>query len=798
MPGTAVPGSYTVRYSAENHKDVPNVLVITPGFGDGDETRWPEQGDDMVLLGQDNEKQGQWRRTAAEVVAKDLGLLDGTHQHWILDTLPTGYGLFQQVTHPKEPASRTEGKSRVRLDRFIYGHNSKKIRSALSLGKHLAHQLTGAHGLCHCDGCKVLHPRASASSMADIGAPLKMAPRKRKRTGEYADLAGFSPRASGAGGVEGEIAEEDEGASSGTGATHTDREGSVATSVATAAGGASAVGSAAASPEKSTRPKRARKSAAKARAAAESRWGGDDDDHYGGAFLLDEDSDYEEPTYAPDIGRVGKRTSSGRRTKPSERLLSGLKQEQDAHALAGLPGAVVDDDGATMTPAGKDVFAVSSRNPREQVEQDLAFPGMVRVGELVWVRVPLGAPPTGPISSMQLSRWPGIVRKRTVVVTKEKTTETHHVELLGMSPKDALESVRGSNVTPWLSYIPRNARWLDENPPDADAMFTDGQKKGWAAIQAEGWAGVAEAFRRAHRIAKAYAAITIRPIPVLRAGKHLAISPNLPPTSLSALQPMRAAARYLTLSHVILGPELIHAGDYVRLNPGCDLDASVAADRSPLRDEMLPTTLVMRIGTIYRGLSGSPLIARGLVFELKPIAPTDNSLDISLMALPQAVSSSMPAPFPLHKWRLLTPSTSSASLASLETEVLFHQAVAGRYFPATLPSVIDGPVASVERVNKYLEDAADGKGILGDGSGSKGGLGEEGIKALGLLLGGMSAGDKTARIEAINGIAGDREQQFIVAEEQAMARPAIPGAPPVGGEAPRPGDEQVTDVAVAV
>lgn len=80
MPGTAVPGSYTVRYSAENHKDVPNVLVITPGFGDGDETRWPEQGDDMVLLGQDNEKQGQWRRTAAEVVAKDLGLLDGEHR----------------------------------------------------------------------------------------------------------------------------------------------------------------------------------------------------------------------------------------------------------------------------------------------------------------------------------------------------------------------------------------------------------------------------------------------------------------------------------------------------------------------------------------------------------------------------------------------------------------------------------------------------------------------------------------------------------------------------------------------
>lgn len=70
-----VPGSYSVKWASVNHKDEPNVLTITPGFGDGSEERWPPQGPDMSLLGPEHEKQQQWRRTAAEVIAKDLGLL---------------------------------------------------------------------------------------------------------------------------------------------------------------------------------------------------------------------------------------------------------------------------------------------------------------------------------------------------------------------------------------------------------------------------------------------------------------------------------------------------------------------------------------------------------------------------------------------------------------------------------------------------------------------------------------------------------------------------------------------------
>lgn len=47
-----------------------------------------------------------------------------THQHWILDELPTGYALFQQITHPKDAPPGSAGgasKSKLRLDRFIFG-----------------------------------------------------------------------------------------------------------------------------------------------------------------------------------------------------------------------------------------------------------------------------------------------------------------------------------------------------------------------------------------------------------------------------------------------------------------------------------------------------------------------------------------------------------------------------------------------------------------------------------------------------------------------------------------------------
>jgi len=70
--------------------------------------------------------------------------------HWELDELPLGYGLFQQVTHPKPDNPNPK----LRLDRFVFGHSGRKIRSAISLGKHLIWVLHGQPGHCQCDGCK--------------------------------------------------------------------------------------------------------------------------------------------------------------------------------------------------------------------------------------------------------------------------------------------------------------------------------------------------------------------------------------------------------------------------------------------------------------------------------------------------------------------------------------------------------------------------------------------------------------------------------------------------------------------
>lgn len=164
-----------------------------------------------------------------------------------------------------------------------------------------------------------------------------------------------------------------------------------------------------------------------------------------------------------------------------------------------------------MKPASMREIEKSSIISRQQLDQDLAVPALVRLGELVWVRVPLGPPPAGALANAQLSRWPGIVRSRSVAVRNGVSEQLYRVELLGMSALDTLEGVRGENVTPWLGYIPSNTAYLDEKQLDRVIGDVTAAKKRWATIQSEGWLGVAVSFHRAHRIAKAYAAMQIRP-----------------------------------------------------------------------------------------------------------------------------------------------------------------------------------------------------------------------------------------------------------------------------------------------
>jgi hypothetical protein len=136
---------YSTKITNHCAKDRPNVIIIDPDYGDGDPSRWPEQDQDMTLLARPHDKHVLWRRTAGDWLAKELNLYDGKSSHvcltlsryrstrsfphisyaeveaayWIIDDLPKNYGLFEQVTHPKEKKEVTTGKQR--LDRFVFG-----------------------------------------------------------------------------------------------------------------------------------------------------------------------------------------------------------------------------------------------------------------------------------------------------------------------------------------------------------------------------------------------------------------------------------------------------------------------------------------------------------------------------------------------------------------------------------------------------------------------------------------------------------------------------------------------------
>lgn len=195
--------------------------------------------------------------------------------------------------------------------------------------------------------------------------------------------------------------------------------------------------------------------------------------------------------------------------------MSGLQQEAQAQVFAApaKPAGPLDEFDEAMTSAGKDVLAPSSTVTYDQGAEDVAHPDALARGRARVGPGPLGPPPSGAPETAQLSRWPGIVRSRVISMSEDGATreEVYRVELLGMSSQDVLEGVRGENVTPWTGYVPSNTQWLDHNPLVDDGLKAGQAKKRWAEIQAEGWLGVASAFRKAQRIGKAYAAIQLRP-----------------------------------------------------------------------------------------------------------------------------------------------------------------------------------------------------------------------------------------------------------------------------------------------
>jgi len=131
-------------------------------------------------------------------------------------------------------------------------------------------------------------------------------------------------------------------------------------------------------------------------------------------------------------------------------------------------------------------------------------------------------------------------------------------------------------------------------------------------------------------------------LPTIAVGEHLASNLGRTSSVRSELEEFPARSRYLTYSHVIYGPELIHVGDFVRLKPGSDLGPFIDRKGFDPKHQLLATTLILHISIIYQGLGRSPLMARGVIYELVEMPDRE---DPNYALNPQ----DSPSPFPFSQ-----------------------------------------------------------------------------------------------------------------------------------------------------
>lgn len=183
---------------------------------------------------------------------------------------------------------------------------------------------------------------------------------------------------------------------------------------------------------------------------------------------------------------------------------------------------------------------------------------------------------------------------------------------------------------------------------------------------------------------------------------------------------------------IACGPETYWPGDALRLVPTAEITANVLSNRVPHTPTTLPTTLVIVASKFYRGGDNCPLLVRGQIFEMVLLAPAEvvvdepaeePILDGDSNIFVRFPMSALPPPFPGHKWHRLT------SAPMKDRDILLSD-VAGRYWP------LGGELRDEDEVENIALQAK-----------KTGSTGEVGIKALGLLLGGLVSGGKVPKIE---------------------------------------------------
>ncbi|SCV74397.1 BQ2448_6829 [Microbotryum intermedium] len=559
--------------------------------------------------------------------------------HWILGNLPRQYGLFEQITHPKDvsksggppPTQAQQKNNKLRLDRFVFGHNGRKIRSALSLGKHISWLLHGSIGTCTCDGCKIVskNPHANASAAAaaaaaananagGAGASTSTASTATATTSTNAASASTAPRSNGIKNKKKRTVN----------VTASDNSGDERRAVAPTT-------AAAAVPVPPTK-----KVKGKARVV-------DGDD---ASSLMDEDEGSE--TYPP---AGPKAAAAAARTKGVPTKSNGAAATSKALGTNAAPGgggrrssfvatneleSRADQFAHEMRAADPNRVAVVHSPWLVNKTADIDHPSWCRVGELVWAKTHEELaqlellPPTDATrrrsnapATPRFSHWPAIIRGRTVKPNPKSQSSPlveYRIEFLALldQPERAFSA---NEVVPWLGYIA--AGLTSEEMSNAITMggLEVAHSRQWTRdLVANGMHATRAAFLSAYMTGQFFASIQTRSLPTIETGSHLLPDPSQTngQSSLSALRSMfmaRPTTRFLSHAFVFYGPELIHVGDVVRLTSNVELPSSVEAqviDHSPLQ---MPTSLVLHITKFARGGRDCPLLVRGKVYEMNEI-----------------------------------------------------------------------------------------------------------------------------------------------------------------------------------
>lgn len=658
-------------------------------------------------------------------------ILAGSDQYWMLAALPPGLGLFEQITQKKESQTlvvQPGQPDKLRLDRFIWGRYSegplsfpplgllltaptfagtggRKIRSAISLGKHISHHLHQRFSsVCPCDGCKSLAPPPGPPPTAEELAYLELnkdaiaKDKEAKNHRKKPPLIVEGPENRPVPPIE-----------------RPKRE----------------IGKRKAGSDTSSSDGRI-KSPGETRTLYRRtvRWEPEPPEGVAVDALVDE-----VPVSTPPI----------RTDEEKMEVLERIEVDEDPDAVleAHLDQVHISDcrRGELVWVAGSCVKGRGSEFGR--------WPGIVKSRRF---EVSTTSSKVNPRSSLYYldnpaltSMYPGdatVLRDRTSRQEHHRRDARRHSLPCLHSPRprsNGSQDVRGAEGRQACDHepggeeddgrvegnstsggrhrrVPRGVphRWLVRHDPEPTV-----------SSHPDSFPFLRPDRLRLHRL------------PTLEIGPHLLLHPKRNKkgrsnrqrvvSSKSTTDNIEFSQQYFAYDKLWYGAEVLRLGDVVRLHPFIELPPCAVRQCTPPNEAVLSMTLCLRVFEFYRAATtNSALFARGQLFEMVEVGPNyvedAESLDrrprseaVDQMTERQAIAA-LPLPFPLHRWRRV-------NVDGYYVDV-FSSGIAGRYY------AVDSKLRSettVEDVNKIVQ-----------GANETGVVGYDGFWPLSLMLGGLA------------------------------------------------------------